>query len=241
LRAQATPIASRYADPQRWWIASQLVARNPDLRLHLQVDLIDGEALVLTLTESATIPLETRIGLRIVLDEQGVKLVAPALFEPLLWAEVLSFTSPLEAVKRIEASLGLLPFGAQEERLPARPLSYTILALLLAARANDHEGWYVRSLHPELLGVDDWGPTNLKEFPTLTDHLVNMFELDIARQIEPQAHEAWILCRGLDPVAVFDGTGGLHVHGVRFSLPEIYLGTGCDLHQTATSVAALIG
>lgn len=241
MRAQATPVASRYADPQRWWIASQLVARNPNLRLQLQVDLIDGEALVLTLTDSTIIPLETRIGLRIVLDGQGVKLVAPALFEPLPWANVLSFTDPLEAVKRIEASLGLVPFGAQEEKLPAGPLTYTILALLLAARMNDHENWYVRSLHPELLGVDEWGPTDLTEFPTLADHLLKMFELDIAREIEPQAHEAWILCRGLDPVAVFDGTGGVHVHGVRFSLHEIYLGTRWDLHQTTTSVAALIG
>lgn len=187
MRAQATSVAARYADAQRWWIASQLVARNPDLQMHLQVDLIDGEALVLTMPNTTTMPAEIGARLRIVLDRQGVKLIAPVVFAPLLWAEVLSFATPLEAVFRIETSLGLTPLVSQDQALPSRPLAYTVLALLLAARVHDTDGWDVRSLNPQLLGVDDWGPADLTSFPSLTEAMINVFELEVARGIVPAA------------------------------------------------------
>lgn len=240
MRAQPTEVANRFVQVQAWWIVARLVARNPDLSLHQQVDIVDGQALVLCLPESPVVPLEVRSRLRVVFDSEGVKLVAPVVFQTLTWAEVFSFSNPLEAVRRVEASLGLVPVHTVGYELTSRALTYMVVALLLAGRVNEPEPLQVRSIVPELLGVDEWGLTDLSSFPSLEGYVLARFELDVLRGIQPTVPPAWVIYEGVEPVAAFDEVGGFHCKETRFNLREIYDNTGCRIHATTMMVASTI-
>lgn len=240
MRAQPNAVAHRFVQVQVWWIVAQLVARNPDLSLHEQVDLVDGQALVLSLPESSVIPLEVRSRLRVVFDSEGVKLVAPVVFQTLTWAEVFAFSDPLEAVRRIENSIGLTPTESSASALSSRSLTYTIIALLLAGRVNCNNLWQVRSVVPELLGVDEWGLTDLSSFPILEEHVLAHFELDVLHGVQPIVPPAWVIYEEVEPVAAFDEFGGFHCQEMCFKLRDIYENTGCSIHATTMMVASTI-
>lgn len=241
MRADQDLAAYRFTQLQAWWVISQLVSRTPEFRLHQQVDFLDGEALVLTLADSATIPPEDRDQVRVVFGREGVTVITSTATGTMPWSKALTAQEPLDVVRGVEIGLGLTP----ATRAPRREtsdivLAYTVIALLLAARVHDRHPWQVRSLAPVLLGVDDWGLSDLSAFPALERHLMARFELDVLRGVRPAGVAAWVLYRGLDPVAAFDEYGGVHCNEARFSLREIYDGTGCRIHSTAMMVATSI-
>lgn len=241
MRADRDMVAYRFAQPQAWWAISQLVSRTPEFRLHQQVDFLDGEALVLELTDSTTIPLEVRNQIRVVFGGKGVTVIAPTETGTMPWEKALTAQGSLDVVRGVEIGLGLTPTtGIPRYAKSNIVLVYTVIALLLAARVHDRHLWQVRSLAPVLLGVDGWGLTDLSALPTLERYVMARFELDALRGVQPAEVAAWVLYRGLVPVAAFDEDGGFHCNDVRFRLREVYDGTGCRIHSTTMMVAATI-
>lgn len=234
-------VAHRFVTAQTWGVISQLVARNSRLRLHQQVDFIDGESLVLELTDSPTIPLEVRNRMRVVFDRAGVTVILPTQTGTMLWGKALTAPNSIDIVRGIETGLGLTPItGRPRYKIKDRALAYTMLGLLLAARLHDRQQWHVRSLVPELFGVEDWALADLSTLPTLERQVFAHAELDIVRGIQPVIRPTWVLYRGLHPVAAFDETGGVHIDNYELRLREIYSNTGCDTYATAMHLAFAI-
>lgn len=233
MKVQPAPGPShRYVQAQAWWVASQLVSRNPEVRLIQQVDVMDGESLLLDVTDHPDLISEVRKRLKIVLNMgRGVETIAANEFSTLSWLEALAISDPLELVMRIEGIMGLTPEPASAYPKSARALVFTVLAFFLTARLNDAKPWHVRSLNPTNLGVDDWVPTDLSLFPALERRLMQEFD-SAALSMSVSLTSAWILYSGVDPVAAVDEEGGLYAHGRRFDLDEIYVNTGRNLHAT---------
>lgn len=235
-------VAHRFARPQAWWIISQLVRRTPEFRLHQSVDFLDGEALVLTLADSATIPPEDRNRVRVVFGGEGVTVITSTDTGTMPWDKALTAQDPLDVVRGVEIGLGLTPVtGVPPRETSDIVLAYTVIALVLAARVHDQHLWQVRSVAPVLLGVDGWGLNDLSMFPVLERNLMARFELDVLRGIRPAGVSAWVLYRGVEPVAAFDEYGSLYYDETRFSLREIYDSTGGRADCTAQIVATSIG
>ncbi|TFC71611.1 hypothetical protein E3O54_00305 [Cryobacterium sp. TMT2-4] len=206
-----------------------------------QVDLIDGESLVLDVTDHPDLDRRARKRLKIVLSmSNGVQTITAGEFSALSWLEAMALSDPLELVKRIEGVMGLTPEPEPLCPKSARALVFTVLALFLAARVNDAKPWHVRSLNPLTLGVDDWVPTDLSRFPVLEHRLIEEFE-SAAVRMSGSLTSAWILYRGFDPVAALDEEAGLHARGLRFDLHEIYVDNGCDIHTTTNQISSKFG
>lgn len=201
---------------------------------------MDRQALVLTLADSDTIPLEVRQRIRIVLGRDGLQLITPVAVEPLTWPEILSLQDPLEAVERLERGLGLQPAPHAPHLLPARALTLSVISFMLNAGQNQPEAFHVRSLSPITLGVEDWSPTDISAFPSLEESLIEKFESSVESGSAPEAPAAWVLYKGANAVAAFDEEGGLHAHGVRFDLVNRYFDTGCSLDGTALLAMTLL-
>ena len=217
----------RYVQAQAWWVGSQLVSRNPEVRLTQQVDLIDGESLVLDVTDHPDLDRRARKRLKIVLNmSSGVQTITAGEFSALSW--------------RIEGVMGLTPEPEPPYPKSARALVFTVLALFLAARVNDAKPWHVRSLNPLTLGVDDWAPADLSLFPVLERRLIKNFE-SAALHMRDSLLSAWILYRGFDPVAALDEQGGLYAQGLRFDLHEIYVDTAYNIHATTNMFSTNFG
>lgn len=198
------------------------------------VDLVDGESLLLQIEDSPVLPLEVRKRLQVVLKmSRGVQLLAPVRFQTLSWAEVAAFQDPLEVVRRIESSLGLTPARQPNYLISPRALAFIVLALFLATRVNDPKPWHVRGLFARSFGIDEWAPADVSRFPVLEDMLLEPFENEALGGPPMVIPPGWLLYHGAEPVAAVDELGGLHSHGVRFDLHEIYVNTGCDMHATA--------
>lgn len=241
MRADQSLVAHRFVLSQAWWVISQLVARTHALRLHQQVDFSDGDALILELADSMTIPLEIRSRSRVVFGKSGVTVITPTQTGTMPWEKALTAPRPIDVVRGIEIGLGLTPVtGEPRHAMPDRILAYTVIALLLAARVHDHHQWQVRSLTPVQFGIDDWALADLSILPTLEERVFAQAELDMLHGTRPVMQPAWVLYRGLHPVAAFDETGGVHIREHEFRLREVYDNTGCNINATTMMIASAV-
>lgn len=195
-------IQERFVIAQSWWIATELVRRNTELRIlewHPGGGQYDALG-VLDETGGKVLVSLNRRGGRIHVEES-------ADFTPIEWAEVFA-SKPHAIVERIERGAGLTP-PARTPPTGRAALTYRVLSSILAQMVNSKNTWDARSAFVDTSGYGG-GPIEslFARFPSA------------ARQREAAERPAalqdasagfWSLNRNGVAVAVLDQWGLLHL------------------------------
>ena len=223
----------RYKLAGYWWVAGEIVRRNPALELEETYPL-DGFYDCLTIHgESNGRPVH------IDLNRNGSIHVHPEHIGLVQAAELLTQVEPHTVVKRIEAAAGLTP-GSTAPSSTGRTLVHRILARALHQLVVDKGIWDVRALtsqprgHAISIPMGQSGGLDASPlpmvFPTPTDFeafVVGARPLDGARP-----GRFWALKRDADVLAVLDARGVVHTSTSRTELVPLYERVGRNLTQT---------
>ncbi len=199
--------ADRFVIAQSWWVAAELVRRNPALVLR-QTSRSFGEhddSLALFLPSfSAKVAL-------IELDRDGsMQVIGPtggSVVESIAWADCFARSDPSWAVKRLERAAGLA--GAAPQIIDPAALAYGFIACVLTGLVNDSHTWDCRS---ELLDTEeDLGPAPTEAGTDWTGPEGSI----------PMA-PCWAVVRGPRPVAMVYADGRLHARRRSFDLNKLY-------------------
>lgn len=195
-------IQERFVTAQSWWIATELVRRNTQLRIlewHPGGGQYDALGILDLSLEKVTISLNRRGG--------SIHLVESPDFEPIGWSEVFS-SSPHAIVERIEKGAGLTP-PAQTPPTERHTLTYRIIAAILAQMVNSKTTWDARSAFADTSGYGS-GPIEriFDHFPSAARQREAIGRVAV---LGDASYAFWSLNRNDDVVAVLDQWGMLHL------------------------------
>jgi hypothetical protein len=224
--------ADRYVAAQAWWIASEVVRRNPSLRIaetsHDEV----GSSLAIydpANSEARQFLLNRVAGCNIVGDP----------LSHIGWDEIFEASSPHDIVKRVEDGLMLAPSS------PAPPtdhatIVYRVIARILSGVVNDRHSWMVRGQRPEDPSVHEsltWAG-DVTRFPSVNRLHIRWFEYDALEGEDQGVNRLWALWRDLQPVALFDMFGDVHTVSGNDDLLAAYRASG---HNLGLAMASTLG
>ncbi len=236
-----TTPSPRFVLSQSWWIAAELVRRNPNLMIH-EMHPVGGSYDVLGLF---TLPMEAckspvmlnRSGSIQVRRDDGqhgdAKVVRVA-----SWNDVMTVESPHDIVKVLEQVSGR-PLDGNAPPSTPRALAYRFIATALAVAVNDRHLWDARNEFIDSSG--DWWPgdpeTNgyLTEFPQVREDYRSTPVLEIRH--EPESH-FWALLRGDETIAIVSIEGRVYLGDRHVDLADEYIKTG---RRMTAVVATVLG
>lgn len=232
-------VADRYKIASYWWLASELVRRNPKLELS-ETHPVDGFYDCLSLFGGGS-----RGPVHIDLNRLGSVHVHPDHIHFIEVRELLSLADPHEAVKKIEEVAGLMP-TIKSPASSARVITLRVMAALMNFLVNDRAPWDLRMLTPDSSGyaipildssvMDDKTSPLPQVFPDLADFHAFLMSSRFAEPFMPGRF--WGLKRGDDVVAVFDTHGLVHTAQARTALRPVYGRTGRNITQTMVTALA---
>lgn len=197
--------ARRFVLAQSWWIASEIVRRNPALLL-IETHPGGGQYDCLSLirrTPSATTTL-------IDLNRTGRAHVhVTDDFKPIPWTEAIAASGGHDVVHSLEQAAGLNP-PAKAQPTGPRVLTFRVIARVLASLVDDRHEWDARNVQLDSSGMDamDSHRPELLQFPTVVEALRDKRSDDLFGR---PGYRFWTLLRDGKPVAVFDIDGRLHL------------------------------
>ncbi|GAA3917678.1 hypothetical protein [Microbacterium invictum] len=193
--------ATRIALAQSWWIASELVRRQPQL-LAYEMHPGGGQYDVLCVTDPASFSPHLASGdlPRVMLNRNGTLQVHQGAKAEVVatWIQALESPTPYSIVKDLERRAGWPP----PQTTPAttkRALAYRLFASALTMTLNDRFRWDVRS---EFLDTSEYGAPRagyLAAFPVAVESARTTPTLGIPG--EPESH-FWALRRGAETVVI---------------------------------------
>lgn len=227
-------VAPRYRVSTYWWIATEIVRRNPKLEL-VETYPMDGFYDCLTLFGE-----QGGRKVHIDLNRLGSIHIHPDHIHHMEDREVLAHQDAHWAIKEIERVAGLTP----ADTAPAsnsRIITLRILARALNYLVNDKSSWDVRMLdHHGLDLTAPLAPTIFEPkagshpfpnvFPTAYHFEAFAISSDLPHSYEPG--RLWTLLRDESPVAVFDTKGVVHTRECRIALKPLYARMNRNLTQT---------
>lgn len=227
-------VAPRYRVAAYWWIATELVRRNPKLVL-VETYPLDGFYDCLTLFGDSG-----GRKVHIDLNRLGSIHIHPDHIHHLEDRQVIAHQDAHWAVKEIERVAGLTP----AETTPSsnsRTITLRILARTLNYLVNDKSSWDVRMLDHHgfdiasphastLFGPEHGSHPFPNVFPTAQDFKAFATQSGLAESYEPG--RLWTLLRDEVPVAVFDTKGVVHTRESRIALKPLYARMNRNLTQT---------
>jgi len=235
-------VAGRYKLASYWWLASELVRRNPQLEL-LETYPMDGFYDCLSLFGAGS-----RGPVHIDLNRLGSVHVHPDYIHFIEIGELVSQENPHDAVKRIEGVAGLTP-AVKAPASSARVVTLRVIAALMNFVVNDRAQWDVRMLAPYSSGYAiplPGSPHAGDEKSPLRGVFANPADLHAflisSRFADPFVPgRFWALKRDDEVVAVFDARGVAHTAHARTALKPLYARTGRNITQTmATALADVL-
>ncbi|MGO4534929.1 TY-Chap2 family putative peptide chaperone [Leifsonia sp. 2MCAF36] len=235
-------VASRYKLASYWWLASELVRRNPKLELR-ETYPMDGFYDCLSLFGDGS-----RGPVHIDFNRLGSVHVHPDHIHFMEISELVSRENPHDAIKRIEGVAGLTP-AIKAPTSSARVVTLRVMAALMNFLVNDRARWDLRMLAPDASGYaipvleslfadDEQSPLPVV-FPNPADFRAFLMGSRFAEPFVPGRF--WALKRDDDVVAVFDTQGLVHTEHARITLKPLYARTGRNITQTmATALADIL-
>ncbi|MFF9564740.1 hypothetical protein ACF1AJ_15450 [Leifsonia sp. NPDC014704] len=235
-------VAGRYKLASYWWLASELVRRNPKLELR-ETYPNDGFYDCLSLFGDGS-----HGPVHIDLNRVGSVHVHPDHIHFTEVGELMSQENPHEAVKRIEEVAGLTP-AIKAPASSARVVTLRVMAALMNYLVNDRSRWDLRMLTPgssgyaipilDTIGMDQNKSPLPEVFRDVADFHAFLMSSRFAEFFVPGRF--WALRRGDDVVAVFDTQGFVHTADARTALRPLYARTGRNITQTmVTALAGLL-
>lgn len=230
-------VADRFRVAAYWWLATEILRRNPALEL-LETYPLDGFYDCLTLVGKVS-----GRDVHIDFNRLGSIHVLPDHIHMIEVGHVLQQQDAHWAVKEIEHAAGLHPDGH------ARTSNSRIITLRVLARAinylvNDRSTWDIRMIDHDRLDVaaplapDLFDPSIDKyPFPTVftTEAQFHAF-LTLAELPHNYADgRLWALLREGTPLAIFDTKGTVHTPESRVALKPVYARMNRNLTQTMVS------
>jgi hypothetical protein len=197
--------ARRFVLAQSWWIASEIVRRDPKL-LIIETHPGNGMYDCLSLIRRTDTETPTLIDLN---REGRVHVHAAETFEPITWAGAFAARGGHDIVHALEKAAGLTP-AAKAPPTGPRVLTYRLIARILASLVDDRHQWDARNGQLDSSGMDatnDHRPELLR-FPSVVEALCDKRPDDLFGR---PAYRFWTLLRDADPVAVLDTDGRLHL------------------------------
>lgn len=228
-------LAPRFRVASHWWMATEILRRNPHLHL-AETYPLDGFYDCLTLrgeVESRPVHIDfNRLG-SVHVHPDHIGLLND-------WA-ALTHNDAHHAVKEIERAAGLAPTEAAPTS-NSRAITLRLIARVLNYLVNDKSSWDARMLGEPLFNLPSpYAPTLVDEttsahpfatiFPT-ADQL-DAFAQSAHTQHGVEPGRLWVLLRSESPVAIFDAKGGVvHTREARVALRPLYARMNRNLTQT---------
>jgi hypothetical protein len=232
-------VAGRFKLASYWWLASELVRRNPKLELR-ETYPMDGFYDCLSLFGDGS-----RGPVHIDLNRLGSVHVHPDHVPFIEVGELVSQENPHEAIKRLEEVAGLTP-AIKAPASSARVVTLRVMAALMNFLVNDRARWDLRMLAPESSGYaipileslfadDDKSPLP-GVFADPADFHAFLMSSRFAKPFVPGRF--WALKRDDEVVAVFDTQGLVHTAHARTALKPLYARTARSITQTMVTALA---
>jgi hypothetical protein len=215
-------IQERFVIAQSWWIATELVRRNPQLRI---LELHPGGGQYETLGIFDTFAEEEII--HMIRSGGRIHFMKAPDTEPIEWSEVFS-SSPHVMVERIERLGGLTP-PAQTPPTERHVLTYRLIATILAQMVNAKATWDARSAFVDTAGYGGGTvETVFDDFPSAARRRETAGRVAV---LGNAAYAFWSLNRNEEAVAVLDEWGWLHhrKNTQAVDLMQIYKASGRSL------------
>lgn len=198
--------ARRFVIAQSWWIASEIVRRNPTLLL-IETHPGGGQYDCLSLIRRTSTETTTLIDL----NRAGSLHVhhGPSGHMTLTWQEALAADGGHDVVRHLEKAAGLDPAPKAPATSP-RVLTYRILARILTSLVDDRHVWDARNCQLDSSGMDAIATrqAELLQFPSVIESLRDGRPDELFAR---PGYRFWTLLRDAKPVAVFDTDGRLHL------------------------------
>lgn len=223
--------ATRFIRAQRWWIASELVSRHPDLfvvETKAGGGIFDCFSLVRPQGDGMELFAE-------LVSNGRIHSATNPDHEPVTWRQTMDAPDGLDTVRALEKATGL---GEPTivSSTAGKVLTYRVLARVLGSLVNDRHAWDAR------YGMEDWFDrrSERRELDRFSS-----IDLDHFRQGDPfgrMSYRLWILFRDEEPVAVLDIDGQLHQQDrPPVDLSEVHRQSGSSLTATVgTSMGHLL-
>lgn len=231
--AACAPVAHRFVIASSWWVASELVRRNPDLRL-IETHPGGGQYDCLSVVRRVAGSWTTLIDLNRAGSMHVHQIAADQAFEPLTWDSTFRNDDAHDAVKRLEAAAGLAP-PKPSPPTGAAAVTFRVIARLLAGTVNDRRQWDVRNEQQDTSGGEYGRGNYVDALPQLADALDDRRDDDV---LGVSRYRYWALLSDAELRAVFDTDGAVHLlNGQSHDLLRLYRYHGRSL--TAVLGAAL--
>ena len=215
--------ADRFVDAQLWWVASELCRRHPWLSLtETEFDEVGTVLEAVGNIEGR----EVRVGFSrtagIAIKDRDFHVPLPELFVQV---------NPHEVLKRIELAHGM---GKPDDTPPTNgtTIGYRSIAHILNAMVNSRYSWTLRGERvsdPHVLADLSWMGA-ASEWPTMLGLKMRWNEYNVLGALyETAPTQAWLLMRDLEPIAVFDRYGEVHMSHGKADLLQVYRDQGSNL------------
>jgi hypothetical protein len=234
---QLPEVADRFRVAAYWWLATEILRRNPVLEL-LETYPLDGFYDCLTLVGNVS-----SRDVHIDFNRLGSIHVLPDHNHMIEVGHVLQHQDAHWAVKEIEDAAGLQP-GEHTQASNSRTITLRVLARAVNYLVNDRSTWDIRMIDPTRLGlaaplapelVDP--ETHAYPFPTVFTTEAQFHAFLMLAEL-PHSHvggRLWALLRDQTPVAIFDTKGWVHTPESRVALKPLYVRMNRNLTQTMAS------
>lgn len=220
--------APRFVVAQSWWIASELVRRNPALQL-IETHPGGGQYDCLSLFTDTRDPqkivdLNRAGGIHVFLPGGQFDETA----KPITWPGVMHAQGAHDIVKRIETA-ARLHVPKPTPATGAAAISYRVIARVLATLVNDRDPWDVRNEYHDTSGDGGGRQGFVDGFATARDAVREGRPTDLHGVAE---YRFWALLRAGETIAILDTDGRVHTEDGAEDLLPLYVRHGRELGPT---------
>lgn len=215
--------ARRFVLAQSWWIASEVVRRQPHLRI-VETQPGGGQYDCLTVYDPGR---DNRPLLD--LNRNGTMHAHVSGFDSLEWSEAIAAANAHDVVRKLERATGFTATAKAPASGPA-VLTYRVFARVLTSMVDDRHAWDARNGRIDSVGTQR---AEMESFPTVVEGLRDRRPSDL---FGVSAYRYWILLRDTEPLAVLDTDGLVHMSDRTTEL----LPTSRASHRSLTVVIAQV-